>query len=132
MDRHANLVEALTDFYTVLVQLCIVAKPMLCFPDQINGIEGFDSNAIVALEAGFSPEAVKLMARLPYLDPEIEEADEDGFELNNEVEIMPSTYPLAFTTNGEPNAFCENGNHLKGNWKTEDLSMHRPSSLLRY
>jgi hypothetical protein len=96
MDRHANLVEALTDFYTVLVQLCIVVKPMLHIPDLVSGIEGFETNAAFALEAGFSPEAVYVMARLPYLAHWIDDPDEDGFSMDVEPEIMPSTAPSSF------------------------------------
>ena len=102
MERHANLIEALTDFYTVLVQLCIIVKPAFHIPDPVSGIEGFETNAAFALEAGFSSEAVYVMARLPYLEPWIRDPDEDGFKMAGDLEIMPSTFASSFTRRTAP------------------------------
>ncbi|KAH7170094.1 hypothetical protein EDB81DRAFT_774430 [Dactylonectria macrodidyma] len=43
------------------------------------------------------------MGRLPYLDTWAKDADETGFKVRHDIEIMPSTFPLSFTTRGEPN-----------------------------
>ncbi|KPM36176.1 hypothetical protein AK830_g10399 [Neonectria ditissima] len=104
MERHSNLFQALSEFYTVLVQLAILPTNLLKFPDPVNGIESFDANAAAALEAGFSPEAVELMARLPYLDIESREESEDWYHPRGDIEIMPSTFPITFTTTDEPTA----------------------------
>lgn len=64
MSRHANLINSLTEFYTLLVQLAAVDTSLLVIPDAAT-IAGFPREA--ALGAGYYPEAVDLIARLPYL-----------------------------------------------------------------
>ncbi|KAK7419613.1 hypothetical protein QQX98_003204 [Neonectria punicea] len=78
-------------------------------PRSHQWIEGFGANAAAALEAGFSPEAVNLIARLPYLDIESREKGEDWYDPGGDIEIMPSTFPLTYTTTDEPTA-----NHYEG------------------
>lgn len=89
-NRHANLIQALTEFYTLFVQLAYVPQSMLYTPDFIHGITK-NFNASNALAAGFTPDAVHLMARLPYLDAPGES-----------LEIMPSTNSLSFVDTENP------------------------------
>ncbi|CAM1502241.1 Fc.00g042250.m01.CDS01 [Cosmosporella sp. VM-42] len=97
MGRHANLFQALTEFYTVFVQLAVIPPTSLRIPDPINGMENFNVSA--AIEAAFTLEAANLMARLPYLDlrdkdPEVEDWLRQGegcFELHG-----PRTITISF------------------------------------
>ena len=85
MNPHTNLIQALTEFYSIFVQLAVVEPSFLTFPDSSTAAENF--NAAAALEAGFSPEVVALLPQLPYL------------HVNNgegALEIMSSTDPVTY------------------------------------
>lgn len=63
--RHDNLFSSLTEFYTLLVQLvALEPSQQLTFPDA-DAIANFPQEA--ALGAGYHPEVVELISRLPYL-----------------------------------------------------------------
>lgn len=72
---HQELVKTLIELYTLQIQLGNIAASSLQVPD--NAI--FNRNA--ALAAGYTEEAVRFMAYMPYLSSE-----EDGFE------IFPNTF----------------------------------------
>ncbi|KAI5467807.1 hypothetical protein BGZ63DRAFT_372180 [Mariannaea sp. PMI_226] len=102
INPHANLFEALTEFYTLLVQLALVPASMLRFPDPVNVSDDFNTEA--ALEAGFSAEAARLIATLPYVDLSIDSQEED-IEINGFFEIMPSTQFVDLDRSGDMVAF---------------------------
>ncbi|KAF7547006.1 hypothetical protein G7Z17_g8031 [Cylindrodendrum hubeiense] len=105
MNRHANLYQALTEFYTTLVQLGIAPTSLLHLPDATEGADDFDAEA--AREAGFSPEAIKLMGTLPYLDVHDGNTREGGLEVGWGVEMMPGTYPVCFAPQDADVGFYE-------------------------
>ncbi|CAM1511380.1 Fc.00g088930.m01.CDS01 [Cosmosporella sp. VM-42] len=85
MNPHANLIQALTEFYSVFVQLAYVEPSFLTFPNSSIAAEYF--NAAAALEAGFLPEVVELVPQLPFLHVDNREGA---------LEIMPSTDPVTY------------------------------------
>lgn len=103
MEPHANLFETLTEFYELLVKLAVIPPEMLKFPDPHTGDANFNVDA--ALEAGYTPEAVRLMARLPYLDIDSDILlDNEYYPFFGDLEIMHSTHPISFVGNGEEEA----------------------------
>lgn len=100
---HAELIDALTELYTLLDTLGALspldsdpgpdydsdtATPtanVLLPPNPASSI-----NAIAATAAGFAPETVSVMSKLPFLTSDYTYSHGDGYEL------MPSTYPLSY------------------------------------
>lgn len=74
---HQDLVKILIELYTLQIQLGNIAASSLQVPDSANAVFNRDA----ALAAGYTEEAVRFMAYMPYLSSE-----EDGFE------IFPNTF----------------------------------------
>ncbi len=72
---HQDMVKTLIELYTLQIQLGNIAASSLQVPD--NAVFNRDA----ALAAGYTEEAVRFMAYMPYLSSE-----EDGFE------IFPNTF----------------------------------------
>lgn len=81
MARHANLIQSMSEFYTLIVQLASIQPSLLKVPEQSNTING-----AVALEAGFTQEVVSLIAQIPYL----------AVTGRTTFDIMPSTVPVNY------------------------------------
>lgn len=95
MERHANLFKALTEFYTLFVQLAIIPPSILRIPNPILGDPNFHTDD--ALGAGYSQEAVDLMARLPYMNVAgRDHTEEESDFLVDGLEIMPATFAALF------------------------------------
>lgn len=82
--RHADLINKLGEFYTLLAQLGHVEPSGVKFPSPEAPAS---INRMAALGAGYTEEVVDLMEQLPYL------TDEVGFWL----EVWPSTETNDFT-----------------------------------
>ncbi|KAF2766538.1 hypothetical protein EJ03DRAFT_338317 [Teratosphaeria nubilosa] len=74
---HGEIISALTELYTLLDRLGAIEPNIVRLPP--HALDALNRTA--ALAAGYAPEAVELMGRLPYL-------------ANEDVELMPSTVPI--------------------------------------
>lgn len=102
---HAELIDALTELYTLLDTLGAVPPAIsdsnpnsgsdpdsappnvnVCLPPHPAG----SINAEAAAAAGFAPEAVSLMSALPFL------AGDHAYNHGSGCELMPSTYALSY------------------------------------
>lgn len=93
-DAHVEVVDALTELYTLLDTLGALPAVNLdsngdfnvCMPPHPSG----SLNAQVAAAAGYAAEAVSLMSALPFL------ADEHVYQHGSGYQLMPSTYCLSY------------------------------------
>lgn len=90
LPRHAELIETIQELYVLLATLGALPSPdddegnPVRLPPHAPGT----INAPAASETGYAPDAVELMAALPYLAV-AEEADPD-------FELLPSTKPSTY------------------------------------
>lgn len=98
---HAELIDALTELYTLLDTLGALPGPdspspspspspnanaNVCLPPHPAG----SINAEAAAAAGFAAEAISLMSALPFL------ADEHAYNHGSGCQLMPSTYAVSY------------------------------------
>lgn len=67
--KHQPLFKALTELYTLHIQLGHLPESALITPNEDSVF-----NRTAALEAGYTAEAVRVMSRMPYLEAEWYEA----------------------------------------------------------
>lgn len=94
-DAHAELVDALTELYTLLDTLGALPAVNpdsndddvnVCLPPHPAG----SLNVAAAAAAGYSAGAVALMSALPFL------ADEHAYKHGSGYQLMPSTYCVSY------------------------------------
>ncbi|KAI0903115.1 hypothetical protein F4823DRAFT_636713 [Ustulina deusta] len=85
---HSELINTLRELYMLLVHLGAISADRLRLPDPNTGTHRDSAiNVAAALVAGHSPETVKVLAVLPYLDVE----DHEMF-----LQLLPSTFPISY------------------------------------
>lgn len=94
MTRHADLLRAMGEFYTLLGQLGTIDTSLVKIPVLPNSLAPINKTA--ALAAGFTEEVVGLMEQLPYLAVGLGAWDP---------EIMPSTEAIDLTAYDDEGAF---------------------------
>lgn len=68
-NRHQPLIDALTNFYRVLAEVCYIQPSDIHFPPY-----GPEFNTSLGLSLGYSPESLELLSKLPYLSQECDNA----------------------------------------------------------
>lgn len=82
---HAELIETLNEFYTLLDDLSVLEPGVLRRPDVTTGRHAAgEINTYAARAAGYSEDAIEVICQLPYLH-------EAGI-----FEILPSTFPTSY------------------------------------
>lgn len=85
---YSELINTLRELYMLLVHLGAISADRLRLPDPNTGTHRDSAiNVAAALVAGHSPETVKVLAVLPYLDVE----DHEMF-----LQLLPSTFPISY------------------------------------